>query len=504
MTETIHLALPFIDAAQAQKHITHNEALQRLDALTQLSVLERRSTPPSALADGDRYLVVAAAAGAFAGAEGKIAAWLAGGWIFLSPKAGWLVFVAAEQRSLLHDGSTWIDAGIALRALQNLSLLGLGTTADAANPLSVKTNAALFAAKTVADGGGGDLRVTLEKEAAGFTVSQLYQSSWSGRAETGLIGDDDFHVKVSADGSTWREALIIDRSTGRVAFPSGAGDGAPASFRNRLRNASFAINQRAVSGTATLAAGQYGHDGVKAGASGAAYTFATSGLDTVLTISAGSLILPIEDRLIEGGSYALSHEGTASARVWQGTGSAGTGAYAAAPRGAPLVVAGLSADAQTNVEFGAGTILRPQFEPGAYGSPFERRPQPVELGLCQRYYYRVNGFGDTRSQFAVSGNSSSHQFEVDFPVLMRVTPTVTHNLTDANYTSTPGVNLSGSALWSLVLPYVAASTKTGAVVIAPHTCPERSVINVVDATFAPEPGAVLLGSNVALEFSAEL
>ena len=65
------------------------------------------------------------------------------------------------------------------------------------------------------------------KEAVGNTVSQLYQSNWSGRAETGLIGDDDFHVKVSADGTTWREALIVDRSTGRVAFPSGIGDGAP-------------------------------------------------------------------------------------------------------------------------------------------------------------------------------------------------------------------------------------------------------------------------------------
>ena len=40
-----------------------------------------------------------------------------------------------------------------------------------------------------------------------------------GRAELGLAGDDDFHFKVSADGATWKEAIVIDRATGGVTFP---------------------------------------------------------------------------------------------------------------------------------------------------------------------------------------------------------------------------------------------------------------------------------------------
>ena len=36
---TTHLALPYILAAQAQKHVTHNEALRLLDGLIQISVL---------------------------------------------------------------------------------------------------------------------------------------------------------------------------------------------------------------------------------------------------------------------------------------------------------------------------------------------------------------------------------------------------------------------------------------------------------------------------------
>lgn len=91
----------------------------------------------------------------------------------------------------------------------------------ATNPLSAKLNAALFTAKSTGEGGTGDLRFTLNKSASGNTVSQLYEDNWSGRAETGLCGDDHFHVKVSADGATWREAINIDPATGLVNFSQG-------------------------------------------------------------------------------------------------------------------------------------------------------------------------------------------------------------------------------------------------------------------------------------------
>lgn len=429
MTETTHLALPYIDAAQAQKHVTHNEALQLLDSMTQLSVIDRRASPPASPEEGDRHLVVATAAGGFAGKEQMIAARHAGAWAFLAPKAGWRAYVESEEALLLFDGSSWIDAGLALRELANLSRLGVGATADAVDRLAVKTNAALLAALTVAEGGAGDMRFKLEKESAGNTVSQLYQSNWSGRAETGLVGDDNFHIKVSADGTIWREALIVDRTSGRVAFPSGMGDGAPVGFRNRLRNAAFAINQRGVAGTVTLAAGQYGHDGVKAGAAGATYTFSSSGIDTSLSISTGSLILPIEAALIEGGAFALAHEGTSQARVWQGTGFAGSGAYAAASRGAPLLASGLTANAQTNVEFSGGSILRPQFEPGAHASDFERRPSGVELALCQRYFttLSVGWAGVATAIYQFAGGY------IPFPVHMRATPTASAPTSGVGY-----------------------------------------------------------------------
>lgn len=76
---TVHLALPFIMAAQAQKHVTHNEALRVLDGVVQLSVKDRDLTaPPPSPADGDRYIVASGATGAWAGWDLNVAFWADG------------------------------------------------------------------------------------------------------------------------------------------------------------------------------------------------------------------------------------------------------------------------------------------------------------------------------------------------------------------------------------------------------------------------------------------
>lgn len=66
-----------------------------------------------------------------------------------------------------------------------------------------------------------EVRYKLSKESAAKTLSFLFQDNFSGRAEIGLTGDDDFHFKVSADGTTWADAIIIDRSTGSTKVNTG-------------------------------------------------------------------------------------------------------------------------------------------------------------------------------------------------------------------------------------------------------------------------------------------
>jgi hypothetical protein len=226
MTDTTpNLALPEIIAAQAQKHVTHNEALRDLDALVQLAVIDRDlATPPSTPDDGARWLVPAGASGDWAGHTDHVASWQENGWEFYVPKIGWVAYVVDESQLIAWDGSAWQTANEVLGgASQNMTLLGLGTTADATNPFSAKLNNVLWTGKTVAEGGDGNLRYKLSKESAGNTLSLLFQDNYSGRAEFGLTGDDDFHVKVSADGTTWRDAIVIDRNSGQVTFPQGGG-----------------------------------------------------------------------------------------------------------------------------------------------------------------------------------------------------------------------------------------------------------------------------------------
>lgn len=215
MSDTVHLGLPLLLAAQAQKHVTHNEALGLADALVQLAVISRMiSTPPGSSAEGDRYLVATSATGAWTGHDGEVAIRLGGVWRFAVPQAGWRVWIAAEYALLVYDGAAWRDVAELIGTLQNLALLGVNTSADMTNKLSVRANAALFTAVYAADGGNGDLQYKINKETAGDSATQIYQTNFSGRAETGLAGDDNFHFKVSPDGASWKNAIVLDKSSG--------------------------------------------------------------------------------------------------------------------------------------------------------------------------------------------------------------------------------------------------------------------------------------------------
>jgi hypothetical protein len=215
---TTHLLLPYILAAQAQKHVTHNEALRRLDGLVQLSVLDRDLTaPPPSPADGDRYIVASGATGDWAGWDLNVALWTDGAWLRLPPRTGWRAWVEDEGLLLVYDGSGWV--GTTPASLQNLALLGLGTTADASNPFSAKLNAALWTAKTVAEGGTGDLFYTMNKEAAGDGLGLTLQTGFVTKALLGLFGSDNFRLAVSADGSSFFDGLIVDNTNGIIDQP---------------------------------------------------------------------------------------------------------------------------------------------------------------------------------------------------------------------------------------------------------------------------------------------
>ena len=359
---TTHLLLPYILAAQAQKHVTHNEALRILDGLVQLSVLDRNLTaPPGSPTDGDRYIVGSGATGDWAGWDLNVAVWTDGAWLRLPPRSGWRAWVEDESMLLVWTGATWQTVGApsdvsdavfslvndadptrkAVFSLSGIStsttrsftlpntsselailagtqtftgnktfsgtltasgtvtvsaasasigtatgtatyamgsgatasgatktvnlgtggapgsttvinigsatagaggttvintptvtfanavtqvgmsqanltaqLLGLGgATADDYNRLSVNTPAVLL------NNAGAGVEATVNKAGTGNDAAFAFKTGFSARALVGLLGSDDFSVKVSPDGSAFHDALKIDRTSGQVELP---------------------------------------------------------------------------------------------------------------------------------------------------------------------------------------------------------------------------------------------------------------------------------------------
>lgn len=124
---TARLALPTILANQAQKEVTHNEALALLDALVHLAVHDRDLTaPPASPADGACYLVASGATGAWVGQDGKLAVTSGGAWTFLAVFAGLAIWVVDEARLFLRDASSWREMAF---AAGGITVLGAQHTA---------------------------------------------------------------------------------------------------------------------------------------------------------------------------------------------------------------------------------------------------------------------------------------------------------------------------------------------------------------------------------------
>lgn len=105
---TTLLALPYIAAAQAQKHVTHNEALRMLDGIVHLAVQASGATvPPGSPGAGDRYLLGASPTGVWSGQAGKLAVYADEAWWFATPRTGWLAYDRGSDQLLVLKASGW-------------------------------------------------------------------------------------------------------------------------------------------------------------------------------------------------------------------------------------------------------------------------------------------------------------------------------------------------------------------------------------------------------------
>ncbi|MBN9023598.1 MAG: hypothetical protein J0H08_16225, partial [Rhizobiales bacterium] len=275
-----------------------------------------------------------------------------GAWLFIAPGPGWIAFDLAGDAVLVHHEGAWLPVG---NFLGPMLRLGVNTAADDVNRLAVRTEAVLLTAAEAAEGGSGDLRIFANKEAEADTVSLLFQSGFSGRAEIGLAGDDDLVVKVSGDGASWTEAMRVDRSSG---YPSLRYDNADSGLvASTLHEAIDEIAEGSVLGPASAADGApVLFDGTSgrlvretsfaAFKSGLALTKADIGLGSVLNFEQ-------REKLAANRTYYVRADGS---NANDGLANTSGGAFLTLAKAVAVVAALDRSTFNVTIEIGAGTF----------------------------------------------------------------------------------------------------------------------------------------------------
>lgn len=107
MATTTHLALTLVDQAQAQKEVTVNAALSRIDAILNTGAIDKDlATPPGSPAEGDVYIVAASPTGAWSGQAGAVA-YYNQSWKFIAPNEGMTLWVKDEDIHYSYNGAAW-------------------------------------------------------------------------------------------------------------------------------------------------------------------------------------------------------------------------------------------------------------------------------------------------------------------------------------------------------------------------------------------------------------
>lgn len=167
MSDTPNFALPLLAASQAQKHVTVNEALARLDALASPVVISAElGAPPTESGPGDAYIVATPSSDDWAGRDGEIAFWVNDGWSFAPPRPGWRVWLIATGVELTWTGASWIEgllAGTPGGAVTQARVIVSDETFQAgasfATNLLIPNRAVVIGvtARVISDIGGGDV-----------------------------------------------------------------------------------------------------------------------------------------------------------------------------------------------------------------------------------------------------------------------------------------------------------------------------------------------------------
>ncbi|WPM80921.1 hypothetical protein R5W60_04265 [Brucella pseudintermedia] len=325
---------------------------------------------------------------------------------------------SAVQPARLISTGTGLTGGGNLSADRTLALNAASIASLAKADSAVQPSRAVNAGAGLS--GGGDLSTDRTLALNSASLSSLAKADTALQAPGGSTGqvltknsetdnDVSWQTVAAATAVSYAPQSLnsAQQAQARANIKAPTGD-----IRNVLINPLFSINQRSVSGTVTLTAGNYGHDRMKAGASGCIYTFSTNNGVTTINITSGSLQQIVEASCFAGraGTYVLSWSGTAQGRI--GAGSYGTSGN---------VSATCDGSANVTVEFSTGTLSLPQLERG-YVTDFSTRHIQQDQAICLRYFQRISSI-EMQAQ-PVTGNPI--RCTTLLPSRLRSAPTITY------------------------------------------------------------------------------
>jgi hypothetical protein len=149
-----------------------------------------------------------------------IAAFQNSGWIFIAPQEGGRGWDKATGEYRVYTGGNWVvQSGGGAVSFDNLTGVGIGAASDPVNRLSVSAQATLL------NNAGAGHQLKINKASTSDTASLLFQTGFSGRAEMGTSGSDDFAIKVSADGSGFTSGLTLKAGSGIAQVQAVSGPG---------------------------------------------------------------------------------------------------------------------------------------------------------------------------------------------------------------------------------------------------------------------------------------
>lgn len=382
-----NLQMPYLAPAQAQKHVTVNQALGRLDALVQGNVISRAlAAQPASPVDGDLYMLPPGKTGAAWGAmtNGALAYWRDGVWEQILPREGWTVFVRDEDQHLFWSGAAWsaIVTASAARGFRN-RLINSAFAIDQRR------------ATTAADDAYCLDRFYVLTETGSVSIDRLTDPE-SGRLAGLRLTQPDATPKRIGLAQIAESADIRDLRAQAVAMAA------------RVRcSASQAIRMAILE-----------------------WTGAVDAVTSDVVDAWNSATFTPGNFFIAGVNVIATGASTPTAATWTDLTQI-TGTFGASLNNAIVMVwteATLAQHATLDID-------QIQLEPGAACGPFARRPLGEELALCRRFYWKSFPMTTAPAQnagtngclvFPSQGASVNTRVQHAFPETMRATPAVTY------------------------------------------------------------------------------